>query len=174
MRYLMIDFLDGHFITSSINMTSFWYTRYHAPLLQSCGEMSGYAVFPPCFKVRLYLLSDLFYICTIQRSLVSRPLRKKKNGEGVWQHGHTMPCPMWTVECRPIRLQSSVTSHFSAGFFLYNRLLHVTNTTGCINCQKLNQYATKTNTKLQTSDRLILMYILLKMDIDSVKAPSDL
>jgi len=43
-------------------------------------------------------------------SLIPRP-PFGKNREGVWQHSHTTLCPTWTVECMPIRLQSSVTSH---------------------------------------------------------------
>ena len=43
-------------------------------------------------------------------NLVSCPHPFRKNREGVWQHCHTTVCPARSVQCAPIRLQSSVTS----------------------------------------------------------------
>ena len=42
--------------------------------------------------------------------LVLCPDPFRKNREGVWQQCHTTVCPARSVQCAPIRLQSSVTS----------------------------------------------------------------
>ena len=50
---------------------------------------------------------DFSNIGTTYCRLMPRPLLKKS--KGVWQHGYTMPRPARTVECVPIRLQSSLS-----------------------------------------------------------------
>jgi len=49
----------------------------------------------------------------LNRLLVSCPNPFQKNREGVWQHCHKTVCPAQSVQCMPIRLQSSVTSRKS-------------------------------------------------------------
>ena len=50
--------------------------------------------------------------------LVSCPHPFRKNREGVWQQCHTTVCPARSVQCVPIRLQSSVTSRHYLWFVL--------------------------------------------------------
>ena len=48
------------------------------------------------------------YMYSLTANLVSCPHPFRKNREGVWQHCHTMVCATQSVQCAPIRLQSSL------------------------------------------------------------------